>query len=47
MIVDSVVFTLRGRAEEYSHALEGDCHDDIDFKLKGIRDVTALSFYLA
>ena len=47
MIVDSVVFTLRGRPEEYSHALEGDFHDDVDFRLLGIRDVTALNFYLA
>ena len=32
-MVDSVVFTLRGRPEVYSHALEGDCHDDEDLRL--------------
>ena len=25
--------TLNPGVEEYSHALEGDCHDDVDFRL--------------
>ena len=24
--------TLRGHLEEYGHSLEGDCHDDVDFR---------------
>ena len=24
--------TLRGHPEEYGNALEGDCHDDVDFR---------------